>query len=303
MTRSQHIKKTALNLGFDACGMARSEPLHKEMAHYKQWLNKGYNAGMNYMHNYPEIRTNPELLIDNAKTVIVTLTNYYPSDLQNPNAPQVAKYAYGRDYHKVLLKKHQQLLQEIQKKYTCKGRIFIDSAPVLERSWAVRAGLGWIGKSSMLISPTIGVHTLISGIVIDLEVDNYDSPLQRDCGKCSKCIEACPTQAIVAPKEVDANKCLSYLTIEHRGPFGKDTHLHHNVFGCDRCIDACPFNKKIPHHLEDLKPKAKLLSMNKDDWALMDEKTYNLTFNGTPVKRAKFEGISRNLNTIKSELF
>lgn len=301
MSLSQHIKDTALNLGFDACGMARSESLHKEMEHYKQWLKKGYNAGMSYMHNYPDIRTNPELLIDNAKTVIVTLTNYYPSDLQNTDAPQVAKYAYGRDYHKVLLKKHKQLLLEIQEQHPCNGRIFVDSAPVLERAWAVKAGLGWIGKSSMLLSPTIGVHTLISGIVIDIEVDKYDSPLERDCGKCKKCIEACPTQAIIAPKVIDANKCLSYLTIEHKGPFGKETHLHNNIFGCDRCIDVCPFNKTTPHHLEDLKPKTNLLTMNSNDWALMDEKKYNLSFNGTPVKRAKFEGICRNLDTINNE--
>lgn len=298
MSLSQHIKEAATTLGFDACGIARSEPLHEQMEAYKQWLSKEYNAGMKYMYNYPEIRTDPQLLINNAKTVIVTLTNYYPSQVQNEQAPQVAKYAYGRDYHKVLLKKHKQLLEAIQEKQECKGRVFVDSAPVLERAWAVKAGLGWIGKSSMLISPTIGVHTLISGIVIDVKVDNYDEVLEKDCGKCTKCIDVCPTGAIVSPKVVDANKCLSYLTIEHRGDFDKSIDLHQQVFGCDHCIDACPFSKKKPHNIKEFTPKASVLEMSREDWRLMNESSFNSNFNGTPVKRAKFEGIQRNLNNL-----
>jgi len=298
MTLSQHIKDSAAKLGFDACGMARSQSLPDEMEHYKRWLDKGYNAGMSYMHNYPDIRNNPELLIENAKTVIVTLSNYYPQQDQDPDIPQIAKYAYGRDYHKVLLKKHKLLLHDIQEKQACNGRIFVDSAPVLERSWAVKAGLGWIGKSSMLISPSVGVHTLISGIVLDIEVERYDSPLARDCGKCTRCIDACPNHAIVAPKVVDANKCISYLTIEHRGPFTGIKSLDHNIFGCDRCIDVCPFNKKTPHRVEEFTPKEIILSLDKDSWMKMDEKSFNLTFNGTPVKRAKYEGIRRNLKHI-----
>ena len=298
MSLTQHIKEAAATLGFDACGIARSEPLHEEMEAYKRWLSNGFNAGMKYMHNYPEIRTNPELLIENAKTVIVTLTNYYPSQIQNIQAPQVAKYAYGKDYHKVLLKKHKQLLEAIQEKQECKGRIFVDSAPVLERTWAVKAGLGWIGKSSMLISPTVGVHTLISGIVIDVEADNHDQALNSNCGKCTKCIDACPSKAIISPRVIDANKCLSYLTIEHRGPFDKSTDLHHQVFGCDHCIDACPFSKKTPHNIKEFIPNSSLLEMNREDWESMTEDSFNSKFNGTAVKRAKFEGIQRNLNNI-----
>lgn len=298
MLSSQHIKDTALKLGFDACGIAASELLSDEMTQYRKWLNKGYNAGMTYMHNYPDIRENPSLLIDNAKTVIVTLSNYYPAELQESTAPQVAKYAYGRDYHKVLLKQHKALLKSIQEEQACNGRIFVDSAPVLERAWAVRAGLGWIGKSSMLISPTIGVHTLISGIVLDIEMDIHDSPIDKGCGTCTRCIEACPSKAIVAPRVVDANKCLSYLTIEHRGPFSEKTELHNSVFGCDRCIDACPFSKKKAHQITDFTPKAPLLHMNQQEWKGMNEEQFNDTFNGTPVKRAKFEGIQRNLNHI-----
>ena len=295
MLSSSDIKELALKLDFDACGLAAAEPLEEEMTHYTHWLENGYNAGMQYMHNYPEIRKDTTLLIENAKTIIVTLSNYYPATLQDSSAPQVAKYAYGRDYHKVLLKKHKALLAAIQEKQKCKGRIFVDSAPVFERAWAVKAGLGWIGKSSMLISPTVGVHTLISGIVLDTVVDTYDSPMERNCGKCTRCIEACPSQAIIAPRMVDANKCLSYQTIEHRGPYTEKTELFNAVFGCDKCIDACPFSRTKPHQIADFTPKESLLHMNTADWKDMNEELFNITFNGTPVKRAKFEGIKRNL--------
>lgn len=298
MLSSQHIKDTALALGFDACGMTPAVELTDDMHHYAKWLKNGYNAGMGYMHNYPDIRENPDLLITGAKTVIVTLTNYYPTTLQDASAPQVAKYAYGRDYHKVLLRQHKALLAAIQKEHECNGRIFVDSAPVLERAWAQRAGLGWIGKSSMLISPTVGVHTLISGIVLDVEIDKYDNPMDRNCGKCTQCIDACPSQAIVSPKIIDANKCLSYLTIEHRGPFANHPDLSNAVFGCDKCIDACPFSKRIPHQIEDFNPKSNFLDMTKKDWLSMKEENFNFTFNGTPVKRAKFDGICRNLKYI-----
>lgn len=298
MSLSQEIKNIALEIGFDACGIAESEALDQDIERYKQWLEKGYNAGMTYMHNYPDIRHQPSLLIDNAKSIIVTLSNYYPNVLQRSDAPQVAKYAYGRDYHKVLLKKHKQLLEKIQEHTPCNGRIFVDSAPVLERSWAVKAGLGWIGKSSMLISPTVGVHTLISGVVLDIAMDDYDMPIARDCGKCTKCIDKCPTGAIIEPRVVDANKCLSYLTIEHRGPFKETPALNNSVFGCDICIDVCPFNKKIGHRIADFNPKESMLALGKEEWHNMDKELFNTIFNGTPVKRAKFEGIKRNLNNI-----
>lgn len=296
--KAQYIKECAAEIGFDDCGIARSETLPVEMLRYEKWLAKGYNAEMHYMHNHKAIRNNPELLIENAKSVIVTLSNYYPRALQNSEAPQVAKYAYGRDYHKVLLQKHKALLTKINEQLDCKGRIFVDSAPVMERTWAVKAGLGWIGKSSNLISPKLGTHTLISGIVIDEEIDIYDSPIKEKCGSCTRCIDACPTGAIGDEKIVDANKCLSYLTIEHRGDFNKDTQLHNNVFGCDKCIDACPFSKRIAHQIEDFHPRNKVLSMNSNDWADMNEDEFNAAFNGTPVKRAKYAGIQRNLKNL-----
>lgn len=295
MLSSLNIKEQAISIGFDACGIAQATELAKEMKYYKEWLHKGYNAGMSYMHNYPNIRQDPKLLIEGAKTVIITLSNYYPSVLQDPEVPQIAKYAYGRDYHKVLLKKHRLLLSAIQKMHACNGRIFVDSAPVLERSWAVKAGLGWIGKSSMLISPTIGVHTLISGIVIDVDIDTYDHPMDRDCGKCTQCIDTCPTGAIVEPRIVDARKCISYLSIEHRGPFHDNTKLHNSIFGCDKCIDICPFNKRLSHQENDFSPKEDFLTMDYDSWNSMNEEAFNSTFNGTAVKRTKYVGIKRNL--------
>ncbi len=295
MLTAQSIKKHAANLGFDACGIAKVRKLSSEIKHYQQWLDSGHNAGMGYMHNYPDIRENPQLLLENAQSIIITLNNYYPTTLQRSDAPQVAKYAYGKDYHKVLLKKHKALLACIGEHAGCKGRIFVDSAPVLERAWAVEAGLGWIGKSSMLISPTLGTHTLISGMVIDVEVDAYDRPINESCGSCTRCVDHCPTGAITSVRTVNAGSCLSYLSIEHRGKFEEGTHLHNSVFGCDRCVDICPFSKKKAHAQTDFFPKKDWLSMTREDWSQMNKETFNLFFSSTALKRTKFEGIKRNL--------
>jgi epoxyqueuosine reductase len=294
----------ATELGFDACGVAKAEPLTDEMSHFDAWLSKRYNAGMGYMNNYKDIRSNPALLLENAKSVIVTLTNYYPSELQRKDAPQIAKYAYGKDYHKVLRKRHQALLSKIQEKTDCNGRIFVDSAPILERTWAEKAGLGWIGKSTMLISPTLGSYTFISGIVLDIDLD-YDSPIKEQCGACQKCLKACPTSALCRPYTLDANRCLSYLTIEKKGDFKDDINLHNQVFGCDRCIDTCPYNQHpTPHNDNAFLPKKETLEMDNDKWSSMNESQYEDLFNGTAVRRAKYSGLMRNLRTFgrKSQL-
>ncbi len=295
---SEHIKDLALKVGFDACGLAKATLLSQEMNVYKQWLANAYAAEMHYAHNHLPIREDINHLHENTKTVLVTLTNYYPERLQGSNFPQIAKYAYGRDYHKVLLKMQQTLLEEINKKVVCKGRIFVDSAPVMERTWAYRAGLGFIGKSGMLISPKIGVHTLISGIALDVEMDVYDKPIKRSCGRCSLCIDNCPVKAIVEPGVIDSRKCLSYLTIEHRGNFEPDTKLHNRIFGCDGCIDVCPYNKARVLKLKDFTPQFERLTISKDDWNSINEEQFNHLFNGTPVKRAKLEGIKRNLGAL-----
>lgn len=295
MSLSLQIKQWATELGFGQCGLAKATPMHDEIGIYNTWLNKGYEAGMSYLHNYKDIKENPELLLEGAKTVIMTLQNYYPNQTQSTEAPQIAKYAYGRDYHKVLLKKQKLLLAKIQEYTSCNGRIFIDSAPVLERSWAVRAGLGWIGKNTNLISPTLGVHTLISGMMIDIDVDQYDTPYEGTCGKCSNCLKACPTKALSEPYTIDSRKCISYLTIEHKGDFNDQTNLHQCVFGCDKCIDACPFTKKVAHQEPQLKAKDAILDLNLTDWKNMNEGLYETLFNGTPVRRAKYTGIKRNI--------
>ena len=295
---SQYIKELAANIGFDACGLARADILNDEMEMYKRWLESGYEAEMNYAHNYLDIRENIQLLQDNTKTVLVTLSNYYPQKLQNSSLPRIAKYAYGRDYHKVLLRMHQLLLKLINDKIECNGRIFVDSAPVLERSWAQRAGLGFIGKNGMLISPTIGVHTLISGIALDIEMEQYDEPMHRSCGRCGLCIDNCPANAIVKPKVIDSNKCLSYLTIEHRGDFKTGTSLGNRIFGCDACIDICPYNKKQANSLSDFAFVDARMTLTLEDWRNLSEEQFNSLFNGTSVKRAKYSGIMRNLKNL-----
>ena len=295
---SQYIKELARNIGFDACGLARADILNDEMEMYKRWLESGYEAEMNYAHNYLDIRENIQLLQNNTKTVLVTLSNYYPQKLQDSRLPQIAKYAYGRDYHKVLLKMHQLLLKLINDKFECNGRVFVDSAPVLERSWAQKAGLGFIGKNGMLISPSIGVHTLISGIALDIEMDEYDEPIQRSCGRCGLCIDNCPTGAIVKPKIIDSNKCLSYLSIEYRGDFKAGTMLGNRIFGCDTCIDICPYNKKKSNSLSDFTPVDDRLILTLEDWRNLTEEQFNSLFNGTAVKRAKYSGIVRNLKNL-----
>ncbi len=295
---SNVIKERAKTIGFDACGLAKACLLSHEMTNFDNWLQEGYEGEMEYMHNYRHIRKNPDLLQKGAKTVLVCLSNYYPQQLQAKDLPQIAKYAYGRDYHKVLLKMQKRLLNSIREKVNCEGRIFVDSAPVMERSWAVKAGLGWIGKSGMLISPTVGVHTLISGMVLNIEVDNYDQPMQRSCGKCSRCIDFCPGKAIIEPGVIDANKCLSYLSIEHRGLFPENTSLQNNIFGCDVCIDVCPFNKKTPHQITDFIPPKQRIELNTAEWEKLQEEEFNALFNGTPVKRTKYKGIKRNLKSL-----
>jgi len=295
---SQYIKESAAEIGFDACGLAKAEPLGEEMTRFNSWLEKGYQAEMAYMSRHRSIRQNPEELQTGAKTVLVTLSNYYPQQVQAPDLPQIAKYAYGRDYHKVLLKMHKALLEKINSQQECQGRIFVDSAPVMERTWAVKAGLGFIGKNGMLIHPKIGLHTLISGIMLDIEVDSYDSVIERDCGRCRRCIDHCPNAAILDNKMVDANKCLSNLSIEHRGDFPEGIDLKNRLFGCDTCIDVCPYNKKKAHQIKDFIPPPKRLELSHKDWEELSEDEFKLLFSGTALKRAKFSGIKRNLNHI-----
>ena len=260
---------------------------------------------MGYMTRNVEKRLDPRLLVDDAKSVIVVLQNYFPGDTQHdPEAPVLSKYAYGRDYHITMKEKLRLLLTYVQHHiHSCNGRPFVDSAPVLERVWARRAGLGWVGKNSNLISVKHGSFFFIGELILDIELP-CDKPLAiaDHCGTCTRCIDACPTKAIVADRVVDARKCISYQTIELKGDLDKSLNgrFKNRVFGCDICQDVCPWNRKsIPNKESGFKPSAQLLDLTKNDWYDLDKNQFSKIFKKSAVKRIGFEGIKRNLDFIK----
>lgn len=273
----------------------------------EKWLGKGMQGTMDYMSRNLEKRLNPELLVNGARTLVMVLQNYFPSTIQtDPEAPLVAKYAFGKDYHFVMKEKLTKLMRFIQDEAVpCNGRIFVDSAPVLERAWARRAGLGWIGKNSNLISVEHGSFFFIGELIIDAELPYDEKDEVRDhCGTCTRCIDSCPTGAIVAPKVVDARKCISYQTIEHKGDLDitlKDRFMN-RVFGCDICQDVCPWNlKSKPHQESGFIPDPELLELQSDEWHDMDRARFDKLFGHSAVRRAGFEGLKRNLAFIHPE--
>ena len=295
------IKNKAIELGFFKAGISKVEYLSEKEYSYKQWLANNFHGTMQYMENNLEKRFNPALLVENAKSVISVLLNYYPEqeqDTSSSNIPVIAKYAYGRDYHKVMKKMLKQLAVYISEITEMENyRIFVDSAPVLDRTWAEKSGLGWTGKHSLLINKDIGSFFFIGEIILDVELE-YDKPVKNLCGNCTACIDACPTQAIINDGVVDANSCISYLTIEHKGeiPERFKGKFKNRIFGCDICQDVCPWNnKKQVSLIDDFKPLARRLNLTFEDWAKMTEEEFNNLFNGTPLKRAKYEGLMRNL--------
>ncbi len=260
---------------------------------------------MAYLENYFDKRLDPRLMVDDAKSVISVLFNYFTDKNQiDPKAPIVSKYAYGNDYHFVIKEKLNQLFDFIKvQNEELTGRVFVDSAPVLERAWAKKSGLGWIGKNSMLINKKIGSFVFIAELIINLELD-YDKPIKEYCGTCTQCIDACPTNAIIADKIIDGSKCISYLTIEMRGDIPEEFKgkLKNRVFGCDICQDVCPHNSKAkPHEHEGLKPLDGLLEMSKKEWYELDKPQFNRLFKFSPIKRTRYSGLKRNLNFLKSE--
>jgi epoxyqueuosine reductase len=298
---SAFIKQEAARLGFAACGIAPVTQLHEEQIHLNNWLQKGFDAGMDYMQKHKELRLNPELLVENAKSVIVFLFNYYPSKMMETGSPYlISAYAYGRDYHDVIREKLNILIAKIKEQVTDVSiRGLVDSAPVLERAWATRAGLGWIGKNSMLISKKNGSYFFISELITDLRLE-YDQPMGGDyCGDCSRCMDACPTGAITDLRVVDANKCISYLTIENKGEIPemfKGTYEKW-IFGCDICQQVCPWNRySTPHNEPAFEPPPALMELSKEDWEQMDTERYNSIFTKSAVKRAKFAGLKRNID-------
>jgi len=301
---SAFIKQEAALLGFASCGIAPAETLHEEVSHLENWLQKGYHAGMDYMQKHRDLRANPELLVEQAKSVIVFLYNYYPSGMMDPESSYlISYYAYGRDYHEVIREKLNILVEKLKEQVPgISIRGFVDSAPVLERAWATRAGLGWIGKNSMLISKRNGSYFFISELITDIELA-YDQPMGGNyCGDCSRCMDACPTRAITDLRVVDANKCISYLTIENKGDIPETFKGKYEkwIFGCDICQQVCPWNRfSTPHSEPAFIPSQSLSELGKEDWEKMETDQFRSIFSKSAVKRAKFAGLKRNIEFIK----
>lgn len=299
------IKSEASSLGFSFCGVSKAEFLKDEAPQLEEWLKRGYQGKMSYLENHFDKRLDPTLLVPGAKSVVSLIYNYYPEkDLAKTSALKIAKYAYGEDYHivvkdklKVLLEKLTEEIGEIQ------GRAFVDSAPVMERSWAKRSGLGWIGKNSLLLNRQMGSFFFLAELIIDLELE-YDGPIKDYCGSCTACMDACPTDAIPSPYVVDGSKCISYFTIELKEeiPSGVKGKFENWIFGCDICQDVCPWNSfSKPHHEERFKPSPELEGMTKQQWEEITEDVFQKLFKDSPVKRTKFSGLARNIDFIKED--
>jgi len=300
---TQLIKTEAKRLGFLSCGISKAQFLEEEAPRLEKWLNNNMHGKMQYMENHFDKRLDPTKLVEGSKSVISLLLNYYPSETQKDIlAPKISKYAYGTDYHFVIKNKLNQLLQFIKQEIgEVDGRAFVDSAPVLDKAWAAKSGLGWIGKHTNLITRQVGSFYFIAELIVDLELD-YDTPTTDHCGSCTACIDACPTQAIVEPYVVDGSKCISYLTIELKDniPSEFKGKMDNWMFGCDICQDVCPWNRFSKPHKEPLfDPKPELLSMTKKDWEEITEDTFNKVFKNSAIKRTKFNGLKRNINFLK----
>ncbi|MBW4889305.1 tRNA epoxyqueuosine(34) reductase QueG [Mucilaginibacter sp. HMF5004] len=298
---SQQIKAWAKELGFQSCGIARAGFLESEAPRLENWLKNGHHGEMSYMENYFDKRLDPRLLVDGARSVISLSLNYYTGEQQlDASAPKISKYAYGNDYHHVIKDKLKQLQQLITDNIgEVNGRAFVDSAPVLDKAWAKKAGLGWIGKNSNLISKSTGSFFFLAELIVDLELEYDIAPTADHCGTCTKCIDACPTQAIVGPYVVDGSKCISYLTIELKNeiPASFKDKMDDWMFGCDICQDVCPWNRFSVTHTEPaFNPHPDLLGMTKQDWHEITEDVFKKVFKGSAVKRAKFEGLKRNIH-------
>jgi epoxyqueuosine reductase len=300
--RTSIIKEEATRLGFISTGISKAEFLEEEAPRLENWLNKNMHGQMSYMENHFDKRLDPTLLVDGAKSVISLLLNYYPSEIQNPDSYKISKYAYGQDYHFVIKEKLKQLLDFIQTEIgEVSGRAFVDSAPVLDKAWAAKSGLGWLGKNGNLISKQVGSFYFIAELIIDLELE-YDHATTDHCGSCTACIDACPTEAIVAPYVVDGSKCISYFTIELKEniPVEMKGKFDDWAFGCDVCQDVCPWNKFSKPHNEPLfSPNPEILSYSKKDWEEITADIFSKVFKNSPVKRTKLEGLKRNIDFLR----
>ncbi len=303
---TRQIREEAQRLGFGLVGFAKAERLEEEAQKLENWLNQGYQGQMGYLENHFELRVDPRKLVLGAKSVISLAYNYYnPEKQEDPEAPKISMYAYGRDYHFVVKDKLKSLLAFIRENIgEVDGRCFVDSAPVLERDWALRSGLGWIGRHTLLINPKQGSYFFLAEIILDLELE-YDSPIRDHCGTCRRCIDACPTEAI-SPQGylLDASKCISYLTIELKEaiPTEFQGKMDNWMFGCDICQDVCPWNRFSKRHEESaFEPHSDLLGMKKSEWEEITEEVFGRVFQKSAVKRTKLEGLKRNIAFLDGE--
>jgi epoxyqueuosine reductase len=300
---SSLIKQEASNLGFMFCGIAKAGFLEEEAPRLEAWLTKGMHGEMQYMENYFDKRLDPRLLVDGARSVISLGLSYYTDAVQTPLSPKISKYAYGDDYHKVIKDKLKQLLAAINERIgEVSGRAFVDSAPVLDRAWAKKAGLGWIGKNTSLINKKAGSFFFLAELIIDLELEYDIEPTADHCGTCTRCIDACPTEAIVAPYIVDGSRCISYLTIELKNeiPAEFKGKMDNWMFGCDICQDVCPWNKfSVLHQEPAFKPAPELLDRSKQDWEEISEEVFQKVFKNSAIKRTKLKGLKRNIDFLK----
>jgi epoxyqueuosine reductase len=300
---TKFIKEIAYQLGFLFCRVSQSGFLDEEAHRLEKWLSEGKHGKMTYMENHFDKRLDTTKLVEGSKSVISLLLNYYPNELQNKGVPKISKYAYGNDYHDVIKIKLKEYLTLIQEKIgTVNGRFFVDSAPVLEKAWAKKSGLGWQGKNGNLITPKVGSFYFLAELIIDLELE-YDSPIKDYCGTCTKCIDACPTDALNTPYVVDGSKCISYLTIELKDdliPKEFSEKMNDWAFGCDICQDVCPWNRfSKPTFLDEFTINKNLINLSQDEWIDLNDETFNILGKNSPIKRTKLKGMKRNVNFLR----
>lgn len=298
------VKQIAQDLGFLHCGISKSGFLEDEAKRLENWLKNGFHGKMHYMENYFDKRLNTALLVEDSKSVVSLLLNYYPTEFQNEDLPKISKYAYGNDYHEVIRGKLNQFLDQIKLQIgEVHGRVFVDSAPVMDKVWAKKAGLGWIGKNGNLINPKNGSFFFIAELIIDLDLE-VDSAIKDYCGTCTKCIDACPTDALNTPYIVNGSKCISYLTIELKDeiiPSGFEQKMNNWAFGCDICQDVCPWNRfSKPHSEEEFTLNKNLINLSKSDWLDMEKHTFSILAKNSPIKRTKLKGMKRNILSLSN---
>lgn len=300
---TQLVRQLAKQYGFDFCGIAKAQPLDEDARRLEKWLNQGMHGSMQYMENHFDLRIDPSKLVPGAKSVITLLKNYYPAE--TPASKTISKYAYGKDYHDVIRSSLKKMIAELQKSIgQFNGRGFVDSAPVLERSWAQRSGLGWVGRNGNLITKQSGSFFFIATLIVDVEL-NYDDAFAKDyCGSCRRCIDSCPTEAILPDKTINGSKCISYFTIELKDeiiPEEMKGKFQDWMFGCDICQDVCPWNRfSKPHQEEAFQPLPEILNFTTKEWEELTEETFKKIFKGSPLSRAKYKGIQRNIKFLKA---